>query len=154
MKAACTENVPLYRSERSAIPPGSEGKENAQDRLFSCSLTPQQQEAAWSCKASSHRVQDSSVLHACRTHHKQIPQKQNLINSAVCPGNKPISTTAAHNGSTVCLRGRCLFQMQKLLCFFTEKPQIFFIRLEDLCMEQQMLEMKPKEPPASPLWLT
>lgn len=88
------------------------------------------------------------------TQHKRIPKKQNLINSAVCPRNNPISTTAVHSGCIVCLRGRCLFQIQKKLCFFTEKPQILFIRLKDLCIEQQMLEMKQKEPPASHLWLT
>lgn len=88
------------------------------------------------------------------TQHKRIPKKQNLINSAVCPRYNPISATAVHSGCIVCLRGRCLFQIQKKLCFFTEKPQILFIRLKDLCIEQQMLEMKQKEPPASHLWLT
>lgn len=86
------------------------------------------------------------------THHRRTSKKQNVLNSAVCPRYNPISTAAVTALSAS--EEDVYFKHKKPLCSFTEKPPIFFISSKDLWIEQQMLAMKQKEPPASQLWLT
>lgn len=137
-------NSPLHRSERSTILPRSEGKKNAQDRLFLLLInSPAAPGHAHSrspslCHHELCRPTPGRCPHAaglcfilCQAAIKTGSKKQNLINFTVRLRYNPSVSTTAYTAGTFCLRGRHLFQIQIKLCFFTENPPIFFTSLKD-----------------------
>lgn len=169
VKSVCAVNIPLYRSERSTILPRSEGKKNAQDGLFlllcnspaapghsrSRSLSLCHPELCRSAPSRWPHAAGLCALSCARLPSQQDPKK---AESHKFHCSTQISSQCIHHSIhsryTLCLRGRHLFQIQIKLCFFTENPQIFFTSLKDLRVEQQLLEMKQKDAPASQFWLT